>query len=142
MGALMREYWMPALKSSELERDGPPTRFMLLGERLIAFRDSDGRIGVMDHRCPAPLRLALPRAQRGGRAALPLSRLEVRHVGPVHRHAERAAAAGFQAQGEGQGLRSLERAGLVWVYMGARADAPPLPALQILDAPTPRSTSA
>ena len=51
MGRLMRHYWLPALLSSELERDGPPTRFMLLGEKLLAFRDA-GRVGVMDHRCP------------------------------------------------------------------------------------------
>ncbi|HUC47639.1 MAG TPA: Rieske 2Fe-2S domain-containing protein, partial [Hyphomicrobiaceae bacterium] len=52
MGDLMRCYWIPALMSSELERDGAPVRLMLLGEKLIAFRDSDGRVGVMDHRCP------------------------------------------------------------------------------------------
>ena len=50
MGDLMRCYWIPALMSSELERDGAPVRLMLLGEKLIAFRDSDGRVGVMDHR--------------------------------------------------------------------------------------------
>src|SRR5947199_2592569 len=38
--------------SSELECDGVPLRVMLLGEKLIAFRDSSGRVGVMDHRCP------------------------------------------------------------------------------------------
>src|SRR5262249_41203947 len=52
MGALMRCYWLPALMSPELVKDGPPVRLMLLGEKLIAFRDSDGRVGVMDHRCP------------------------------------------------------------------------------------------
>jgi phthalate 4,5-dioxygenase oxygenase subunit len=52
MGQLMRQYWLPALKSSELERDGPPTRLLLLGEKLLAFRDSAGRVGVIDHRCP------------------------------------------------------------------------------------------
>jgi len=40
MGRLMREYWIPALMSSELARDGAPLRLMLLGEKLIAFRDS------------------------------------------------------------------------------------------------------
>jgi phenylpropionate dioxygenase-like ring-hydroxylating dioxygenase large terminal subunit len=49
---MMREYWIPAVVSSELECDGAPMRLMLLGEKLIAFRDSSGRIGVMDHRCP------------------------------------------------------------------------------------------
>src|SRR5438045_2863112 len=52
MGNLMRQYWVPAAMSSELQRDGAPIRLMLLGEQLIAFRDSSGRVGVMDHRCP------------------------------------------------------------------------------------------
>jgi phthalate 4,5-dioxygenase len=37
MGALMRQYWVPACLSSELKADGDPLRVMLLGERLIAF---------------------------------------------------------------------------------------------------------
>src|SRR5260370_8276382 len=52
MGGLMREYWLPAAMSSELTRDGAPMRLALLGEKLIAFRDSAGRVGVIDHRCP------------------------------------------------------------------------------------------
>ena len=67
MGRLMRHYWLPALLSSELERDGPPTRFMLLGEKLLAFRDSAGRVGVMDHRCPHRCAsLFLGRNEQGG----------------------------------------------------------------------------
>src|SRR5437763_4727202 len=49
MGKMMRQYWIPAAMSSELERDGAPMRLMLLGEQLIAFRDSSGRVGIMDH---------------------------------------------------------------------------------------------
>ena len=52
MGELMRQYWIPAALSSELKADGAPVRMMLLGEKLIAFRDSSGRVGIMDHRCP------------------------------------------------------------------------------------------
>ena len=52
MGELMRQYWIPAARTSEVEPDGPPVRIMLLGEKLIAFRDSSGRVGIMDHRCP------------------------------------------------------------------------------------------
>jgi phenylpropionate dioxygenase-like ring-hydroxylating dioxygenase large terminal subunit len=51
MGALMRKYWLPALLSSELVRDGAPVRVKMLGERLIAFRDSSGRIGLLDEFC-------------------------------------------------------------------------------------------
>src|ERR1700704_703654 len=52
MGKMMRQYWIPAAMSLELERDGAPMRLMLLGEQLIAFRDSSGRVGIMDHKCP------------------------------------------------------------------------------------------
>ena len=52
MGTLMRQYWMPALLSSELKSDGAPVRLKLLGEQLIAFRDTNGRVGILDHVCP------------------------------------------------------------------------------------------
>src|SRR5215471_17935201 len=52
MGELMRQYWIPAAQSAELVSDGTPIRLMLLGDKLIAFRDTEGRVGVMDHRCP------------------------------------------------------------------------------------------
>ena len=44
MGDLMRQYWIPAAKSSELTKDGDPVRIKLLGEELIAFRDTAGRV--------------------------------------------------------------------------------------------------
>ena len=52
MGKFMREYWIPAAKSSEIANDGTPMRLQLLGEKLVAFRDSSGRAGVLDHQCP------------------------------------------------------------------------------------------
>jgi phenylpropionate dioxygenase-like ring-hydroxylating dioxygenase large terminal subunit len=52
MGQLFRQYWIPALLAEELaEHDGPPVRVKLLSERLIAFRDSQGRYGLMDEFC-------------------------------------------------------------------------------------------
>ena len=47
MGDLMRRYWLPALAAGELKADGDPVRLLLLGERLLAFRDSSGRVGVV-----------------------------------------------------------------------------------------------
>jgi nitrite reductase/ring-hydroxylating ferredoxin subunit len=53
MGETMRRYWLPALLTWELpEPDCPPVRVKLLGEELVAFRDSQGRIGLLDERCP------------------------------------------------------------------------------------------
>jgi len=52
MGDLFRRYWIPALQSRELaERDGAPVRVQLLGEKLVAFRDTQGRIGIIDEFC-------------------------------------------------------------------------------------------
>jgi phthalate 4,5-dioxygenase oxygenase subunit len=51
-GELYRRYWIPALLSEEIrEADGPPVRVKLLGEDLLAFRDSKGRIGLIDEYC-------------------------------------------------------------------------------------------
>ena len=51
MGELMRRYWLPALLSRELEKDGAPQKVRLLGEDLIAFRDSAGRVGLFEEHC-------------------------------------------------------------------------------------------
>jgi phenylpropionate dioxygenase-like ring-hydroxylating dioxygenase large terminal subunit len=53
MGATMRRYWIPALLARELpEPDGPPVRVRLLGEDLVAFRDTRGHVGLLDEFCP------------------------------------------------------------------------------------------
>jgi phthalate 4,5-dioxygenase len=52
MGSLIRHYWVPALLSEEIPQpDCPPVRVRMLGEGLISFRDSQGRIGLIGERC-------------------------------------------------------------------------------------------
>jgi phthalate 4,5-dioxygenase len=136
MGDLMRRYWMPALLSSELVRDGAPVRLMLLGEKLIAFRDSAGRVGVMDHRCPHRC------------ASLFLGRNEENGIRCIY-HGWKYDVAGncvdmpsvtpqqdFRHKVKAKAYRAVERAGLVWVHMGEGAQAAtPLPALDVLQIP-------
>jgi hypothetical protein len=63
MGRVMRSYWMPALLSEELPGpDSDPVRVRLLGENLIAFRDSNGRRRARQP-LSAPRRIALLRTQ-------------------------------------------------------------------------------
>jgi phthalate 4,5-dioxygenase len=51
-GDLFRRYWLPALHAEELpEPDSPPVRVKILSERLTAFRDSEGRYGLIDEFC-------------------------------------------------------------------------------------------
>ncbi|MGH7030615.1 MAG: Rieske 2Fe-2S domain-containing protein, partial [Stellaceae bacterium] len=130
MGKLMRQYWLPAAMSSELERDGAPMRLMLLGERLIAFRASSGRVGVMDHRCPhrcASLFLGRNEADgircvyHGWKFDAEGRCVDMPNAPPHHDYKDKVRAKAYKV---------AERNGLVWVYMGARAQAPPLPMIE------------
>jgi phthalate 4,5-dioxygenase len=135
MGELMRQYWMPALLSSELVRDGPPIRLMLVGEKLIAFRDSAGRVGVMDHRCPHRCAsLFLGRNEEGGIRCLYHGwKFDVTgncvDMPSVPPHQD------FKHKVKARAYHAVERAGLIWVHMGSSAAVPPLPAFEILNVP-------
>ena len=53
MGDTMRRYWIPAVLSWEIPApDSPPVRVQLLGEKLVAFRDTRGRVGLLEEFCP------------------------------------------------------------------------------------------
>jgi phenylpropionate dioxygenase-like ring-hydroxylating dioxygenase large terminal subunit len=135
MGNLMRRYWMPALKSSELEPGGDPVRLMLLGEKLIAFRDPSGRVGVMDHKCPHRCAsLFLGRNEPGGiRCVYHGWKFDVTgqciDMPSVPSHQD------FKQKVKARAYRTREKAGIVWVHMGERAEPPPLPGFEILDMP-------
>ncbi len=90
LGDYLRRYWIPALLADELpEPDCPPVRVQLLSEKLVAFRDTDGRLGLLDEFCAHRGRVAVVRPERGVRPALPLPRLEVRRDRSVRRPAVR-----------------------------------------------------
>ncbi len=135
MGQLMRQYWIPAAKSSELKSDGPPLRLMLLGEKLIAFRDSVGRGGVMDHRCPHRCAsLFLGRNEENGLRCIyhgwkfdvEGNCLDMPSV-PPHQD--------FKQKVKAKAYRATERAGVVWVHMGDAEIVPPFPKLETLVVP-------
>jgi phthalate 4,5-dioxygenase len=133
MGDLMRCYWIPAVLSSEVERDGPPVRLKLLGEKLIAFRDSQGLVGVMDHRCPHRCAsLFLGRNEQGGiRCVYHGWKFDVSGscIDPsVHPEQD------FKAKVRAKAYPAVERGGVVWAYMGSGVH-PQLPAFEILDMP-------
>ncbi|MGE0797509.1 MAG: Rieske 2Fe-2S domain-containing protein [Lautropia sp.] len=132
MGNLMRQYWIPACQSAELVADAPPMRLMLLCEKLIAFRDTQGRVGIMDHRCPHRCAsLFFGRNEEGGiRCAYHGLKFDVtgRCLETPHIPANRA----IHTQIRAQAYPAAERNGIVYVYMGPRSDPPPLPTLEAL----------
>ena len=128
MGAMLRRYWIPACLSEELpERDGPPKRLRLLGEDLIAFRDSEGRVGVFDESCPhrgASLRLA--RNELGGLRCLYHGwKFDV--TGRCLEMPAEPAGSAFRDRVKAIAYPVRERADLVWVYMGPPERTPPFP---------------
>jgi phthalate 4,5-dioxygenase len=131
MGNLMRQYWAPALLSSELpEPDCTPVRVLLLGEKLIAFRDSNGQVGLLENNCP----------HRG--ASLWFGRNEDRGLRCVY-HGWKFDVSGrcidmpneppesnFKDKVRARAYPCQERGGIVWTYMGPRTTPPPLPDLE------------
>ncbi len=135
MGELMRQYWIPACLSSELAADGEPMRLLLLGERLIAFRDSAGRVGIMEHRCPHRCAsLFFGRNEQNGLRC-------VYHGWKFDVHGNCVdmpnvpASQDFRHKVKARACKVVERAGMVWAYMGPRAEAPPLPEIEALMLP-------
>ena len=125
MGNLFRRYWIPALHASELpENECPPVRVKLLSERLLAWRDTQGRSRADRRVLRAPRRLAVVRQERAERAALPLSRLEIRPHRPVHRGAVGAERKRLLPEDQAEVL-SADRAGRnpLGLYGTARAAA-------------------
>jgi phthalate 4,5-dioxygenase len=130
MGEFMRQYWVPAAMSSELKADGDPMRLMLLGEKLIAFRDSQGRVGVMDHRCPHRCAsLFLGRNEQGGLRCV-YHGWKFDAEGNCVDMPNAPPALDFKHKVHAKAYKTAERNGLIWVYMGAREKAPPLPAIE------------
>ncbi|WP_144146758.1 Rieske 2Fe-2S domain-containing protein [Paraburkholderia sp. BCC1884] len=130
MGTMMRQYWVPAAKSSELKADGDPVRLMLLGEKLIAFRNSEGQVGVLDHRCPHRCAsLFLGRNEEGGiRCVYHGWKFDV--TGRCVDMPSVPAHQDFKEKVHAKAYRTAERNGLIWVYMGDAAEPPPLPVIE------------
>ena len=128
MGELMRRYWVPALMSSEIaQADGPQVRVQLLGEKLLAFRNTEGRACLIDEFC----------SHRG--VSLYFGRNEENGI--------RCAYHGVKFDGDGRcvdvpsspqscarmhikGYPCVERGGIVWAYMGPKDKMPAPPELE------------
>ncbi|HEY3302672.1 MAG TPA: Rieske 2Fe-2S domain-containing protein [Candidatus Binatia bacterium] len=129
MGELFRRYWIPALLSEEIsEPDCPPVKVRLLGEDLVAFRDTQGRVGLFDERC----------SHRG--TSLFYGRNEecgLRCIYHGWKYDVEGNVVETPAEAPGSNLKNkirhtaypcFESAGIVFTYMGAKEKAPIFPA--------------
>jgi phthalate 4,5-dioxygenase len=131
MGNLMRQYWLPAIRSDELPGpDCAPLRVRLLGENLIGFRASSGEVGLIQNNCP----------HRG--ASLFFGRNEEEGLRCVYHGwkfsvdgscldmPNEPAESDFRSKVRAVAYPTRERNGIIWAYLGPRSELPPLPDLE------------
>jgi phthalate 4,5-dioxygenase oxygenase subunit len=136
MGELFRRYWIPALLAEELPRPNcPPARVQLLSERLVAFRDTEGRIGLMDEFCAhRGVSLWFGRNEENGlRCCYHGWKFDV--TGQCVDVPSEPAASGFAQKIKLKAYPTVELGGVIWAYMGPPAEQPPAPSFEWVHLP-------
>jgi phenylpropionate dioxygenase-like ring-hydroxylating dioxygenase large terminal subunit len=132
MGTLFRRFWIPALLSNELEADGAPLRLRLLGEDLLAFRDTAGRVGIVEPYCShkvAPLffgrneECGLRCVYHGWKFSVDGTCVDMPNVDAVNgeRMKPQVAIKAYPVR---------EAGGVVWTNLGPKADEAVVPELE------------
>jgi phenylpropionate dioxygenase-like ring-hydroxylating dioxygenase large terminal subunit len=131
MGNLMREYWVPAMLSAEVPApDSDPLRVLLLGEQLIAFRDTNGTVGLIQNNCPhRGASLFFGRNEEGGLRCV-YHGWKFAADGACVDMPNEPAESDFRSKVKAVAYPTSERNGIVWAYLGARQTPPPLPSLE------------
>jgi phthalate 4,5-dioxygenase oxygenase subunit len=136
MGKTMRRYWIPALLSSELPGpDSDPVRVKLLGEELIAFRDTNGNVGLIQNNCPhRGASLFFGRNEEAGiRCVYHGWKFDI--TGQCIDMPNEPAESDFKTKVRATAYPTEEKAGIVWTYMGPAEKQPPLPDYEWMRAP-------
>jgi phenylpropionate dioxygenase-like ring-hydroxylating dioxygenase large terminal subunit len=131
MGNLFRRYWIPALLAEEVaEPDCDPVRIKLLGEELIAFRDTEGRLGVIDEFCAhRTASLFFGRNEECGlRCGYHGWKYDVN--GNCVDMPSEPEGTKFREKIQLRAYKAVEAGGLIWLYMGDPAKEPALPNLE------------
>jgi phthalate 4,5-dioxygenase len=132
MGRLMREnYWFPFALTSQLVADGKPLRVKLLGRDYVAFRATDGNLGVFDERCPhRGASLALARNEQNGLRCI-FHGWKFNSAGrAVEITTEPTRAKEYAERVKVKTYPVRESGGLAWVWLGeAESGAPRFPEL-------------
>src|SRR6267378_3023271 len=136
MGELFRRYWIPALLDSELpERDCPPVRVKLLGEKLVAFRDSEGRIGLIDEFCAhRGVSLWFGRNEEGG-LRCPYHGWKYDTNGQCVDVPSEPVESGYCQKIKLKSYPLIEKGGVLWAYLGPPEKRPPEPAWEFATVP-------
>jgi len=135
-GRMFRCYWIPALLAEELpENDCPPVRVKLLSERLIAFRDTEGRYGLMDEFCAhRGISLWFGRNEECG-LRCPYHGWKYDVTGQCVDMPNEPEHSAFAKKVKLKSYPLVERGGVLWTYMGPAEEQPPLPEYEFATVP-------
>ena len=136
MGELFRRFWLPVMLAEEVPNaDGTPVRLHVLNEKLIAFRDSEGRVGIVDSYCPhrgAPLffgrneECGIRCVYHGWKFDVDGNCVDLPNSPEGETYKDKVAIKSYPA---------IEKGGLIWAYMGPKDTQPPMPGFDWLDQP-------
>ncbi len=140
MGNLFRRYWLPALLSEQLPvPDCAPVRLEILSEKLIAFRDTSGRLGLIDEFCAhRGVSLWFGRNEHDG-IRCPYHGWKFDVTGQCVDVPSEPEESGFSGKIKLKGYPMIERGGVIWVYMGPEELKPPLPEWEFATVPLAQS---
>ena len=128
MGDLFRQYWMPALLADELpENDCPPVRVKLLGEPMVAFRDTEGNYGLVEEFC-AHRRVSLwfGRVEENG-IRCPYHGWKYDHTGQCVDVPSEPEESGYCQSIKLQSYPLIKVGDILWTHMGDPENRPPEP---------------
>ena len=128
MGRLFRRYWIPLLISSELpDNDGAPLRVTVLSEKLLAFRSTDGGVGLIDEFCAhRGVSLWFGRNEEHG-IRCPYHGWKYNVNGQCVDVPSEAADSGYSERIKLTAYPCVEQGGVIWAYIGEPSEQPPLP---------------
>ena len=137
MGSLMRRYWLPILVASELpEPDCAPVRVKVLGERLVAFRDSEGKLGLIDEFCAhRGVSLWFGRNEECG-LRCPYHGWKFDVTGQCTEVPSEPVESGYAKKIKLTSYPLREGGGILWTYMGAPEDQPEFPGFEWMNLPS------
>ncbi|WP_201453379.1 Rieske 2Fe-2S domain-containing protein, partial [Rhodococcus sp. T7] len=121
-------YWTPVLMSEDVVSDGAPRRIKILGGKYVAFRDTEGKVGVLNEACPhRGASLALARNENCALQCL-YHGWRVDRNGKVVETPSEPADSTFKDKIRHIGYPVREAGGLIWAYFGDPEAEPEFPA--------------
>ncbi|MGE4340232.1 MAG: Rieske 2Fe-2S domain-containing protein, partial [Pigmentiphaga sp.] len=136
MGRYLRAHWIPCMAEHEVPGpDQPPRRLRLLGEDWVVFRDSEGRVGVLDEHClHRRASLFFGRNEEGGLRCV-YHGWKFAWDGALLDVPNERRSTGIMAKLRARACRAQLRGGLLWVYVGPEDAEPAFPEFEWLDLP-------